>query len=271
MVLLLVAVGYTDRLILFPSTDPIGTTGLDRREVPLSGGGAVEVWVARSPGASRPVDPGRQAGEPVAYVLAFIGNAARAELTAAFHARDWGGRPVEVWAVNYPGYGGSPGPARLKSIGPAALAAYDALRRHAGDKPIIVEGRSLGTTAALHVAAHRPVAGCVLHNPPPLRQLIWGRHGWWNLWLVAGPVGLSVPADLDSLANARRATAPAVFLLAGADEVVPPAYQAMVAGAYAGEKRVVRDPRATHNDRVGGPAAAEAEAALDWLWERAGR
>jgi len=44
--------------------------------------------------------------------------------------------------------------------------------------------------AALSVAARRPVAGLVLQNPPPLRQLIMGHYGWWNLWLVAGAVVL---------------------------------------------------------------------------------
>ena len=50
-----------------------------------------------------------------------------------------------------------------------------------------------------HVAANRPVAAIVLQNPPPLRQLILGHYGWWNLWLIATPVALGVPSELDSL------------------------------------------------------------------------
>ena len=269
--LALVAVGCADRLILYPSTHPLDTTGLTRHEIPLPGGGAVEAWACRSAGGGPSPGATRPAVEPRAYVLSFIGNAARAELTAPYFAQDWGGRPVEVWAVNYPGFGGSPGSARLSAIGPAALAAYDDLRARAGDKPIFLEARSIGTTAALYVAARRPVAGCVLHNPPPLRSLILGRYGWWNLWLLAGPVAAQVPADLIAPASAGRVTAPGVFVMAGADEVVPPAYQRQVADAYAGEKRLVAVPGAGHNDRVAGPALAEYEAALDWLWAKAVR
>src|SRR5690348_13115643 len=58
-------------------------------------------------------------------------------------------------------------------------------------------------------------------RPPPMRQLILGHDGWWNGWLLAGPVARSVPSELDSIANAKAVTAPAVFILAGRDDVVP--------------------------------------------------
>src|SRR5207244_6690041 len=131
-----------------------GLCGIDVRSLHealpiLAGGRSVEVWKARSAGAAR-----GSGAEPRAFVLEFIGNASRAEYMAAAAAEEWGERPVEVWAVNYPGYGGSPGPARLASIAPSALAAYDVLRGVAGERPIFVSGQSLGTAAALHVAAN---------------------------------------------------------------------------------------------------------------------
>lgn len=259
--LALVAAGCSDRLILFPTTNRIDTSALmGRREARLPSGAAVEIWIACSPGAARE--------EPRAYVLAFIGNAARAELTAPFFAKDWGDRPVEVWALNYPGYGASPGIARLASIAPAALAAYDELRRSSGDKPIYLEARSIGTAAALYVAAHRPVAGCILHNPPPLRELLLRRYAWWNLWLIGGPIALSVSRELDSLANAPRVDAPAVFVLSGADRVVPESYQHQVADAYRGEHRLILSPTSSHTDRISGRALDEYQAALDWIYRR---
>ena len=117
----------------------------------------------------------------------------------------WNDRAVEIWGMNYPGFGGSTGPPRLARIGPAAVAAFDALRREAADAPIVAYGASIGATAALHVAASRPaeIAGLILHNPPPLREMILRQFGWWNLWLLAGPVALQIPRDLDSIANAR--------------------------------------------------------------------
>jgi len=252
--------GCADRLILYPSTNPLQVRGTTRLEVPVPGGGvrSIEVWTARSPGAA--------GAEPRAFVLEFIGNASRGEYMAAAAAEDWGGRPVEVWSVNYPGYGGSPGPARLASIPPAALAAYDALRARAGGRPIFVGGQSLGTAAALHVAANRPVAGTVLWSPPPLRNMILTRFGWWNLWLLAGPVAMAVPSQLDSMRNAREASAPGLFVITGRDTVVPLKYQTKVADAYRGEKKYVRLPDSEHNAVLEGASIAEYQAGLDWLW-----
>jgi pimeloyl-ACP methyl ester carboxylesterase len=261
LILLIMFGGCADRIILFPSTQPIPAPGIARVEVPARGGGQpVEVWTARSPGARGDV-------EPQAYCLEFTGNATRGEQMAGFTADEWGTRPVEVWSVNYPGYGGSPGPARLKSIPPAALATYDALAAKANGKPIFLIGQSLGSAAALHVAANRPCAGMVLTNPPPLRDMILKRFGWWNLWLLATPVAMSVPGEMDSIANAKRTTAPAIFILAQKDSVVPPKYQAKVFDAYAGEKRAIRVPDADHNDPLDGPSEQAFDEALDWMWK----
>lgn len=253
--------GCADRIILFPTTDRVQMPGISRVEVPAyESGKPVEVWTARSPGADR-------GAEPQAYCLEFTGNAARGEFMAAVTADEWGSRAVEVWSVNYPGYGGSPGPARLASIPPAALAAYDAIAKKADGKPIFLIGQSLGSAAALHVSANRPCAGMVITNPPPLRHMILRRFGWWNLWLIAGPIALAVPDELNSLANAKRTTAPAIFLLAGRDSVVPPKYARKVFDAYAGEKRAIRVPEADHNDPLDGIEAEAFDQALDWIWE----
>ena len=192
-----------DRLVLFPTTARLNAGAATRTTLPFEGG-ELEIWKAKSERA-------RSSGRVDAYVLRWYGNADRADRWVAAEADMWNGRAVEVWGMNYPGYGGSPGPARLARIGPAALAAFDALKREAGDRPILLFGASLGTTAALHVAAHRPVAGVILHNPPALRQMVLGQFGWWNLWLFAGPLSAKIPAALDSVSNASAIHAPAVF------------------------------------------------------------
>jgi pimeloyl-ACP methyl ester carboxylesterase len=199
------------------------------------------------------------------YVLRFYGNADRAEYWVAEEAEAWNDRAVEVWGMNYPGFGGSTGPARLARIGPAAVTAFDELKRHTTEQPIVLFGASLGTAAALHVAAHRPVAGLILQNPPPLRQMILRQFGWWNLWLLAGPLSLQIPRDLDSIANARSIRAPAIFLLAEKDEVVAPRYHRLVVDAYAGEKRVISLPGAHHNTPIEDAGLVEFYNALDWL------
>jgi len=139
------------------------------------------------------------------------------------------------------------------------------LQRHANGKPVVLYGASLGASAALHIAAHRPVAGLILHNPPPLRQMILRQFGWWNLWLLAGPIALQIPRDLDSVSNAKAIHVPAIFLLADKDEVVAPRFHRLVVEAYAGEKRVISLPGAYHNDPVEGEALADLNRALDWL------
>ena len=250
----------SDRLILMPSTAPIDARGANRKEIPFEGG-ELEIWTASSRLAGR--------GAPGAYVLCFYGNADRADRWVAIEAEEWGARAAEIWGVNYPGYGGSSGPARLDRIAPAALAAFDALKQVAGDRPIVVFGASLGTAAALNLAAHRPVAGVILHNPLALRQMILGHFGWWNLWLLAGPVAMQIPGDIDNVANAKASRAPAVFLLAEKDEVVPPKYHRLVAEAYRGEKRIIVLKGAGHNSPIEGAALADFHQALGWLLPRA--
>ena len=247
-----------DRLMLFPSTSPRDPEGATRRFIPFESG-QLEIWTARSP-RCRPGVP------PDAYFLRFYGNADRADGNVAPEAMGWNAaRAVEIWGVNYPGFGGSTGPSGLARIGPAALTAFDALRQTAAGRPIFVFGTSMGTTAALHVAAHRPVAGVVLHNPPPLRQLVLRQYGWWNLWLLAGWVAWRIPDALDSLANARAVHAPGVFVLAEKDMLVAPRFQRMVVDAYAGEKRLVPLPGASHISPIEGPALEAFGRAVDWL------
>jgi pimeloyl-ACP methyl ester carboxylesterase len=246
-----------DHLILFPTTAPIDSDGAVRKMLPFQNG-QLEVWTAKSRLAQQ------KDGADI-YVLRFYGNADRADRWAAGEAEMWNDRAVEIWGMNYPGFGGSSGPARLSRIGPAALAAFDELKRHAADRPIVVFGASVGATAALHVAAHHPETRLILHNPAPLRQMILRQFGWWNLWLLAGPVALQIPRDLDSLSNAKSIHAPAIFLLAEKDEVVAPRFQQLVVDAYAGEKRVIPLRGAYHNDPIEGAGLADFYRALDWL------
>lgn len=245
-----------DRLI-FPTTQRIDAGSAQRRGIPFRGG-EVEVWCARSQRA-------RTVGRAELFVLRFYGNADRAERWVAAEAEMMGDRAVEVWGMNYPGFGGSTGPSRLESLGPAALTAFDEMKRVAGERPIISSGASLGTIAALHVAEERPVAGAILHNPPALRQMILGQFGWWNLWLLAGPVAQRIPAALDSVANARASRARAIFMLAERDEIVAPKYQSMVVEAYGGEKRVITLAGALHNSPVEAAAVTEVNGSIDWL------
>jgi pimeloyl-ACP methyl ester carboxylesterase len=246
-----------DHLILFPTRTPISAGGAVRKAIPFENG-ELEVWIAQSRLAG-------SKGSAEVYLLRFYGNADRAERWPAEEAEMWNDRAVEIWGMNYPGFGGSTGPTRLSKIAPAALAVFDKLKRRAVDRPIVPFGTSIGATAALHVAAHRPVAGLIVQNPVPLREIILRRFGWWNLWLLAGPVALQIPKSLDSIANAKAIQTPAIFLLAEKDEVVPPRYHRLVVDAYAGQKRVISLRGGYHNDPIEGTALADLNNALDWM------
>lgn len=250
-----------DSLVLSPNHEAIDPGTATRRVVHVNGR-AVECWVARSPGARR--------DGPRAFVMLFPGKGDRADRWTAAVARSWGDLPVEMWGLNYPGSGGSDGPVRLRLVVPDAQAVFDAMHKTAPGRPVFLYAGSFGTAVALGLAARRPVAGLILQNPVPLRQLIMGRYGWWNLWLLASPVAASIPPDLDSIANAHRVTAPAVFLLADRDEVIPPRYHQMVVDAYAGPKRVIPLPGARHNDPLTREAAEALARDRTWLWQKAG-
>ena len=250
-----------DRAILHPPQGRLLAGRAQSIAVESPRGRKIEVWTARSPAAATEDDV-------EAYVLEFCGNATRAEQIAQFVADRWHRYPVEVWVMNYPGYGASEGRPRLDDIPPAALATYDALKQRADGQPIFLCGNSLGTTSALFVASRRPTAGLILQNPPPLRRLMLGRYAWWNLGLLAVPIALQVPGEMNSTDTAPRVTAPAVFLTAGRDEVVPPKYQRYVIDAFGGAKRVIEMSDATHGASLKGDAERQLQEAMKWLWER---
>ena len=248
VLLLLILVGLPDRVMLWPQIGPIEANGAARVLLPWNGN-ELEIWTAR------------HNHEPDAYILRFYGNADRAD---RWVADEVSALPIaaEMWGVNYPGFGGSTGPSSLKGIGDSALIAYDALSKMSGDKPILVFGTSMGTTAALRVAAERKVAGVFLHNPPALRSIIVGDHGFWNLWLLAYPLSLRVPASLDSIANAGASRAPAIFLMSGEDEIVRYPYQQQVFDAYRGSKHAIVLPHSRHNDPIPGSVREEIDQRL---------
>jgi fermentation-respiration switch protein FrsA (DUF1100 family) len=249
LALLLAACGacapITSRVLLYPQAGELDLEGAERVMI-AHDGGAIETIRAKSPGAQR--EPAR------AIVLRFYGNADRADRWTRGEATGFGAWPVEVWGVNYPGFGRSEGGLSLAGVARAADVAFAAAAKRG--LPIFAMGTSMGTTAALHLASSASSAdraklrGLFLQNPPPLAQLIRGRYGWWNLWLVAGPISWGVPSALDSLANARKADVPVVFLSSERDEVVPFAYQTEIYEAYAGPKERIVVPGIGHNDRV---------------------
>ena len=245
-----------DRLILRPTKHPVAAPDKTRRMLPF-GRGSIEIWT-RSIGATHRDDVD-------VFVLKFSGTAGRAE-RSTYHPMDyWTDLRAELWSFNPPGYGGSTGTASVNTLANAATTAYRELADIAQGRPIIVMGNSLGTVAALHLAANFPIAGLVLRNPPPVRQLIMGRHGWWNLWIASWLVAQRVPRQLCSINNSARSHCPAVFLSSRRDTTVPPQFQDKIIDAYRGPRRVLELKEAGHASSLNLEEEREYAQHLDWL------
>lgn len=246
-----------DVLVLPPDRHQARPVGMLHRLVRCEPG-VIDVAIART-------DDLQTRDEPRAFILRFTGGDAPG--AAIVTAMRWRGREAEVWVANYPGYGQSSGPRSLAMMTSSALAAYDELRRVARHRPIFVEGFSLGTAPALAVAARRDdVAGVIIQNAPPIKQLAVQHFGWWNVYLLATIVAVEVPDDLDSIANAARCKSPAVFLIADHDRTVPPRFQRMISDAYAGKvKRVIVQRGADHVAPLSADEERELSVAMDDL------
>lgn len=251
-----------DSIILCPSREAIRVEH-KQCEAQNHATNRVDVWIQRRGDVrTRPAD---------VYVLKFGGAGSRAERATIFPLDFWDDMTAEVWAPNWPGFGESAGRASVRPLAEIGLFCYEAIRRRARGRPIIVTGNSLGTAVALAVAAqHRDMAGIILRNPPPLRQLIVGKHGWYSLWVGAWLISRCVPASLDSIANARGSDVPALFITSGKDRVVPPTFQQTVFDAYAGPKSCLLLPRADHADFPDESDLPAFASQMNWLRRRAG-
>ncbi len=249
-----------DRLILRPSRHRIDAGG-EQLVLPY-GDHKLEVWIhSRGPEST---------SRPSLYVLEFPGTASRAEQPADFIDGHWSDTHVVIWSVNPLGYGGSSGTASLRELPSAACHAFDELQKVAGASPIVVAGGSLGSVSALYLAARRETDGVLIQNPPDLREVILQRGSWHPIrWLARAFVN-QIPIELSSLRNAEQATVPAVFVLAQQDEVVPHDVQQRIVEAYAGPKRVIELPDATHDAKLTDAEQQELLTCKAWLHDVVG-
>jgi len=161
--------------------------------------------------------------------------------------RDYFARPihdaatVDVYILEYPGYGMRAGSPNIGSILAAADDAFDLLP---ADSPIYVVGESLGTGVACHLAMTKQdrVAGIALFMP------------YNNFVSVAQaampflPTSLVLRERFASDAWLERYRGPIQFVLAGADEVIPTRLGQRLYDGYAGPKDLHVVTGARHND-----------------------
>ena len=99
-----------DHLILFPSTARMDATS-DSQNYPVS--------KRLSGNLDGEIETSRSRGSPGYLCFALLRKMRdRAEHWVEAEAEAWNGRAVEVWGMNYPGFGGSTGTCATRSSGP---------------------------------------------------------------------------------------------------------------------------------------------------------
>lgn len=158
------------------------------------------------------------------------------------------GRPLDVYLVEYPGYGprgGSPTQERLVAAARQAIAQV----RRDGPGPILLAGESLGGAVAALAAAAEPSAvdGLLLVTPLASVPAVARRH------YPALPEAFYRDPYRADLALPRY-RGPVAFLVAGEDEVVFADLCRDLHDRYPGPKRMWEDPGAGHNSVGWDPA-----------------
>ena len=162
-------------------------------------------------------------------------------------------RPPEaaLLVLDYPGYGASGGRTTEAGLYQTAAAAYAAVadRPEVDPSRIVIYGRSLGTAAAIWLAARRPVAGLVLESPfTNAREMARQHYGLFPRFVLR--------LQLDNLAAIAGVRAPVLVLHGTADRLVPFTMGERVAAAASSPAELVPIPDAGHNETydVGGAA-----------------
>ncbi|MDX1502763.1 MAG: alpha/beta fold hydrolase [Thermoanaerobaculia bacterium] len=211
--------------------------GFEEVRLPLPEGGWVQAWHRPRPGA------------PLA-VLFFHGNGENLEtmrrsgLTADLARLDG-----HLLAVEYPGYGDSPGRPSERSLTAAAVAASAWLaERHRGSRQAVV-GWSLGAGVASRLLDEGPgpFAGGVLLSPWTSLPEVARRH--FPGFLVA----LLVSERYDSVAAAARLPGPILVIHGVADRIIPVEQGRRLAAELGERGRLVEVPGAGHNDLLARP------------------
>jgi pimeloyl-ACP methyl ester carboxylesterase len=159
--------------------------------------------------------PGRSNDPAAPLVIVFGGNGWNADM-AADTVRDFYPE-TEIVAFHYRGYPPSAGTPSSRALAADSLLVHDfAAHRFPGRRTVAV-GFSIGTGIAIHLAAHRPVAGLILVTPfDSLTKVAAAQLPWL-------PVRLLFRNPLEAASEVRKVGAPVAIVSAGRDEVIPAA------------------------------------------------
>jgi pimeloyl-ACP methyl ester carboxylesterase len=145
------------------------------------------------------------------------------------------------------GYGASEGSPSAASIAADALKWHDYALKEIRPAQIFAFGRSLGSGAAVRLAAERRLSGVILVTPFDSLAAVAKRYYWYL------PVDLMLRHRFDSIDLAPKITSPLLCLAAAEDSVIPPEHARRLFEAWAGPKQWVLLPGADHNSTDGLP------------------
>jgi len=156
--------------------------------------------------------------------------------------------PGVSWLLtDYRGYGASGGSPSEKNLVSDALRWHQYATHELHAKRVFAFGRSLGSGVAVALAARRPLAGVILVTPFDSLLAVAKRHYPYL------PVQWLLRHRFDSIALAPGLGTPMLCLIAGSDELIPPAHAERLFGAWKGPKRKLVLAGAPHNDTDAAP------------------
>ena len=225
-------------------------------EVALEANGrAVSAWYLPPSGDGAAANGAQDAGSRAPVLLMLHGNGENLETMrqSGFFA-DLGAAGAGVLAIDYPGYGKSPGtPSEAVNLA-AAESAWEWLLRNAEGRPAVIAGWSLGAAVAAQLAArHRDeAAGVMLLSAWDRLDAVARLHfpGWM--------VGALLSERYDSAAAAKGITAPALLVHGDRDDIIPIDLGRRLFAALPSEKQWVEVRGAGHNDLLARPEAWQA-------------
>jgi uncharacterized protein len=188
-------------------------------------------------------------------VLYLHGNAGNAyhRIDDAHSLRQTG---TNVLLIDYRGFGKSEGSPSEEGIYEDTFSAYQYLinDKHFDDKNLFILGRSIGTTAAIHIAQHKHIGGLILITPLSSGREMAGVMDLGFLSWVAG-------SSFDNVGKAKNIKSPVLVIHGDRDRITPiqmgeKVYQELPEKT----KKFITVPGAGHNDLV------QVAGGSFWLW-----
>jgi pimeloyl-ACP methyl ester carboxylesterase len=201
-------------------------------------------------------------------VLRLLGARGRAELSTQDPANRLSGIRSITWTMNPPGFGGSKGNVTIGDYLRHALDAYDSLSTRFPTSRLWVYGKSIGATAAIFLAAHRPLADLIVKNVIDVPSVTRRRLARCVPQTIANLVSASIPTELHPTRWSCECRCPALFVISTADKLAPPDSQEAVRERYGGSATSL----VVHGGHDEKTLASEDEfryrAAIAALWKR---